>query len=94
MGTIIRYNSVLEDMTFYIIPLTDQKQKSESGGTYNVPPLFLNYIPIYSKILLTNLYKNDIISKLSINHALLAQLDRVLDYESRGQGFESLTARQ
>ena len=27
-------------------------------------------------------------------YALLAQLDRVLDYESRGQGFESLGARQ
>ena len=27
-------------------------------------------------------------------HALVAQLDRVLDYESRGQGFESLRARQ
>ena len=26
--------------------------------------------------------------------ALVAQLDRVLDYESRGQGFESLRARQ
>ena len=27
-------------------------------------------------------------------YALVAQLDRVLDYESRGQGFESLRARQ
>ena len=27
-------------------------------------------------------------------YALVAQLDRVLDYESRGQGFESLGARQ
>ena len=26
-------------------------------------------------------------------YALVAQLDRVLDYESRGQGFESLRAR-
>ena len=26
--------------------------------------------------------------------ALVAQLDRVLDYESRGRGFESLRARQ
>lgn len=31
---------------------------------------------------------------LSAGHALVAQLDRVLDYESRGQGFESLRARQ
>ena len=27
-------------------------------------------------------------------HALLAQLDRVFDYESKGRGFESLRARQ
>ena len=27
-------------------------------------------------------------------HALVAQLDRVSDYESEGQGFESLPARQ
>ena len=27
-------------------------------------------------------------------HALVAQLDRVFDYESKGQGFESLRARQ
>ena len=27
-------------------------------------------------------------------HALVAQLDRVSDYESEGQGFESLRARQ
>ena len=27
-------------------------------------------------------------------HALVAQLDRVSDYESEGQGFESLQARQ
>ncbi len=27
-------------------------------------------------------------------HALIAQLDRVSDYESEGRGFESLSARQ
>ena len=30
---------------------------------------------------------------MPIEYALVAQLDRVLDYESRGQGFESLRAR-
>ena len=32
-------------------------------------------------------------SKFKIKYAFLAQLDRVSDYESEGQGFESLRAR-
>ena len=32
--------------------------------------------------------------KVNKNSALVAQLDRALDYESRGQGFESSRARQ
>ena len=35
-----------------------------------------------------------IISKHSARNALVAQPDRVFDYESKGQGFESLPARQ
>ena len=35
-----------------------------------------------------------ILSVAARRYALVAQLDRVLDYESRGQGFESLGARQ
>jgi hypothetical protein len=31
---------------------------------------------------------------MSAKHAPVAQLDRALDYESRGQEFESLRARQ
>ncbi len=31
--------------------------------------------------------------KVNKNNALVAQLDRALDYESRGQGFESSRAR-
>ena len=32
--------------------------------------------------------------KVNKNNALVAQLDRALDYESRGQGFESSRAHQ
>ena len=38
--------------------------------------------------------RNDYNLFVVLRHALVAQLDRVLDYESRGQGFESLRARQ
>ncbi len=31
---------------------------------------------------------------IQIEYALLAQLDRVFGYEPKGQGFESLAARQ
>ncbi len=33
-------------------------------------------------------------TKTNIDFALLAQLDRVFGYEPKGQGFESLAARQ
>ena len=60
-----------------------------------------DYIGQFKKIIEKN--KNNLIKVLTkhisgviiiIALALVAQLDRVLDYESRGQGFESLLAHQ
>ena len=39
----------------------------------------------------TKITKNEA-KKVNKNNALVAQLDRALDYESRGQGFESSRA--
>ena len=50
---------------------------------------FSKKILIFSKKCLTKPLGGDIIIW---QYALVAQLDRVLDYESRGQGFESLPA--
>ena len=47
---------------------------------------------IMRKFLLHFVEQYDIITKLSLRHAPLAQLDRASGYGPEGRGFESLTA--
>ena len=49
---------------------------------------------IMRKFLLHFVEQCDIITKLSLRHAPLAQLDRASGYGPEGRGFESLTAYQ
>ena len=49
---------------------------------------------IMRKFLLHFVEQYDIITKLSLRHAPLAQLDRASGYGPEGRGFESLTACQ
>ena len=49
---------------------------------------------IMRKFLLHFVEQCDIITKLSLRHAPLAQLDRASGYGPEGRGFESLTACQ
>ena len=48
----------------------------------------------FFKLLQLHIVCDIIIRQSKIAYALLAQLDRVFGYEPKGQGFESLTARQ
>ena len=65
------------------------RQFSASIPTHSTPKKFSKKFLIFSKKCLTKPLGGDIIIW---QYALVAQLDRVLDYESRGQGFESLPA--